>query len=120
MISKFLSLTVLVITMGYADGALAHAKLRSSIPADHAVLVETPHSITLTFNEAAQLAKLVLITDGHELPIKLDVGAKASRTITVSLPTLTPGLYTVTWSALSPADGHVMKGSLVFTLSAAK
>lgn len=120
MIRKLLSLGVAIVVMSYAGEAMAHAKLRSSVPANHAVLVEAPHSITLVFNEAAQLARLVLVTDAHEIALKVDAAAAPARSITVALPALSPGQYEVNWSALSPTDGHVMKGSLVFTLTAAK
>jgi methionine-rich copper-binding protein CopC len=118
MIKKFLSLTVAVVAMAYAGGAMAHAKLRSSVPANHAVLAEAPRAITLVFNEAAQLARLVLVTGAHEIALTLDTGAKPARSITVALPALAPGKYDVTWSALSPSDGHVMKGFFDFTLTA--
>lgn len=120
MISKLVSLTIAVMALVYAGDALAHAKLLSSTPANNAVLVEVPHSMSLAFNEPAQLARLVLLTGAQEIVVKVDTGAKPSRSITVDLPTLTPGHYVVSWSALSPADGHVMKGSLTFTLNAAK
>jgi copper resistance protein C len=120
MISKYFSLGVAIVALACAGEAMAHAKLRSSIPANNAVLVDAPHSITLAFNEPAKLARLVLVTAEHEIAIKVDLGAKPARSITVALPALTPGKYAVNWSALSPADGHVMKGSLAFTLTAAK
>ncbi len=120
MIRHYFSLGVAVLALACAGEAMAHAKLRSSIPANNAVLVEAPHSITLAFNEPAQLTRLVLVTAAHEIALKFDAGAKPARSITVAAPALAPGKYTVNWSAFSPSDGHVMKGSLVFTLTAAK
>jgi methionine-rich copper-binding protein CopC len=120
MISKLMSLTVAIVALAYAGGAMAHAKLRSSIPASDAVLVDTPPSITLDFNDPVQVARLVLVSGAHEIALKVDAGAKPASRVTVAVPALAPGKYRVMWSALSPADGHVMKGSFNFTLAAAK
>jgi methionine-rich copper-binding protein CopC len=37
----------------------------------------------------------------------------------VPLPPLAAGKYQVQWSALSPDDGHVVKGSYSFTITGA-
>ena len=41
----------------------------------------------------------------------------AAQQVSVPLPQLTPGTYTVSWRAVSD-DGHVMPGTLHFTLGA--
>jgi methionine-rich copper-binding protein CopC len=100
-----------------AGPCMAHAKLQSSSPANNAHLTEAPKTLTLQFNEAAQLAVLKLIRDGKEVPIPLDKGAKAGQTFTLTLPALSPGSYTVQWSAVAADDGHVTKGSFVFSIA---
>jgi methionine-rich copper-binding protein CopC len=100
-----------------AGPCLAHAKLQSSTPANHAQLTAAPTSLTLKFSEAAQLAVLKLINDGKELSIPLDKTAKASQTFTLPLPALTAGKYVVQWSAVAADDGHVTKGSFDFSIS---
>ena len=37
--------------------------------------------------------------------------------ISIDTPKLKPGIYTVSWLALSRDDGHITKGSYVFTVS---
>jgi copper resistance protein C len=99
-----------------AGPCMAHAKLQSSTPAKDAQLAEPPKSLTLTFNEAAQVAVLKLIGGGKEIPVALDKNAKASSSFTCPLPTLAPGSYTVQWTAIAADDGHVTKGSFVFSI----
>jgi methionine-rich copper-binding protein CopC len=100
-----------------AGPCLSHAKLQSSIPADNGVLTQAPRILTLNFSEAAQLALLKLVRDGKEISIPVDKAAKASQSITVTLPGLVPGKYTVHWSAMAADDGHVTRGSFVFSIA---
>jgi methionine-rich copper-binding protein CopC len=101
-----------------AAPCMAHAKLQSSTPANNAKLTQAPKTLTLNFSEAAQLAVLKLVRDGKEIPVPLDKGAKAGQTFTLTLPALTPGNYTVQWSAMAADDGHVTKGSFTFSIAA--
>ena len=101
-----------------AAPCMAHAKLQSSMPANNAKLAQAPKTLTLNFNETAQLAVLKLVRDGQEIPVPLDKGAKAGQTFTLTLPALSPGTYTVHWSAMAVDDGHVTKGSFTFSIAA--
>ena len=101
-----------------AGTCMAHAKLQSSSPAANAHLTEAPKTLTLNFSEAAQLAVLKLARDGKEVPIPLDKSAKAAQTFTLTLPALSPGIYTVQWAAVAADDGHITKGSFVFSIAA--
>jgi copper resistance protein C len=96
---------------------MAHAKLQSSSPAKDAHLTEAPKSLTLTFNEAAQVAVLKLTGGGKEIVVPVDKNAKASPSFTFPLPMLAPGSYTVQWTAVAADDGHVTKGSFVFSIA---
>lgn len=101
-----------------AGPCLAHAKLQSSSPAANAHLTEAPKTLTLNFSEAAQLAVLKLVRDGKDVPVPLDKNAKAGKTFTLTLPALSPGNYAVQWAAVAADDGHVTKGSFVFSIAA--
>ncbi len=101
-----------------AGPCMAHAKLQSSTPANNAQLTAAPKTLTLTFNEAAQLALLKLVVDGKEIPIPLDKDAKPGLTYTLTLPALSPGHYTVQWTAVAADDGHVTKGTFAFSIGA--
>jgi methionine-rich copper-binding protein CopC len=99
-----------------AAPCFAHARLQSSVPANNAQLTEAPKTLTLKFDEAAQLAVLKLIGAGKEVPIAVDKADKAAATFTVGLPALAPGKYEVRWTAVSADDGHVTRGSFTFSI----
>ncbi|HEX5579109.1 MAG TPA: copper resistance CopC family protein, partial [Candidatus Limnocylindria bacterium] len=85
--------------------ALAHAELVSSDPAANAVLPESPPAMTLLFSEAIDAPSAVVkLLDTQERQIP-GVGAvtvdAAGTTATISLPTLTPGTYTVSYQVTS-------------------
>jgi copper resistance protein C len=93
-----------------------HAKLLSTLPAANAQLTIAPASLTLTFNENVRLAMLKLTTGGREIPLNIDRDAPAAPTVTVKMPQLAAGKYDVQWSALTPSDGHVAKGTYSFVV----
>lgn len=99
-----------------AGPVFGHAKLLSTLPAADARLTEAPASLTLTFNENVRLAVLKLTTAGHEVPVKIDREAAAAPSVTIALPPLTAGKYQVQWSALTPSDGHVVRGTYFFVV----
>jgi copper resistance protein C len=96
--------------------AFGHAKLRSSVPAADTQLQVAPKSLTLTFNEDVQLAVLTLTATGKTIPVAVDRSAPAAPQVSVMLPALAAGKYQVQWSALSPDDGHVAKGTFSFVI----
>jgi methionine-rich copper-binding protein CopC len=101
-----------------APPCMAHAKLQGSSPADGAHLSEAPKTLTLNFDEAAQLAVVKLVNSGKEIAVPVDKTAKASQSFTLPLPGLAPGNYTVQWTAVAAGDGHVTKGSFAFSITA--
>ena len=99
-----------------AGPAFGHAKLLSSSPAAGAEIAGSPPSLTLTFNENVRLGVLKLTTAGHAVPLAIDPNPASARVITITLPPLTAGAYDVQWSALTPSDGHVVKGRYAFVI----
>jgi methionine-rich copper-binding protein CopC len=99
-----------------AGPAFGHAKLLSSSPAAGAEITGSPPSLTLTFNENVRLGVLKLTTAGHAVPLAIDPNPGSVRVITIMLPPLTAGTYDVQWSALTPSDGHVVKGRYTFVI----
>jgi len=108
-----------VVGMILAGPAFGHAKLRSTVPAADAQLIEAPKSVTLTFNENVRLAVLSVAAGGRQIPVTVDRSAPAASQVTVTLPALTPGTYQVRWSVLSVDDGHATQGTFSFTIMAA-
>ncbi|HLZ97755.1 MAG TPA: copper resistance CopC family protein [Steroidobacteraceae bacterium] len=99
-----------------AGAAFGHAKLLESAPAAGAEITGSPPSLTLTFNENVRLGVLKLTTAGHAIPLAIDSNPAPARVVTVKLPPLTAGVYEVQWSALTPSDGHVVKGRYSFVI----
>jgi copper resistance protein C len=96
--------------------AFGHAKLLESSPAAGAEITGSPPSLTLSFNENVRLGVLKLSTAGHAVPVVIDPNPAAARVITIKLPPLPVGAYDVQWSALTPSDGHVVKGRYSFVI----
>ena len=118
-IAVLLSLTGLL-SVGIA--ADAHALVRSSTPADGANLDHAPTQVSITFTERPdpRLSAIhVLDVGGRRLESGgVRVAAGDPSTLTVSLPSLPNGIYTVTWSTVSAVDGHRAGGFFAFGVGA--
>jgi copper transport protein len=98
--------------------AHAHAHLKMSTPADASVVSVSPPSIVLKFSEAARLTAAWIQKDDGPKQKLTPLPDKPAVEVSVALPALEPGIYVVSWRALSD-DGHVVPGQIHFTLSAA-
>ncbi|GAA3988689.1 MULTISPECIES: copper resistance CopC/CopD family protein [Streptomyces] len=113
--------TVLVLLLlGSAGPASAHAALRDSDPKDGAVLKSAPRHLTLTFTESVGLLEdsfRVLDPDNHRLRLdRAEHGPEGSDTARVTLPAkLAEGTYVVAWRAVS-ADSHPVSGAFTFSV----
>ena len=118
-----LALGVFAALVIFVTGAAAHAQLVRSVPASNAVLAQAPAQIELFFSEAVDpnfTAIKVLNSRAAQVDkqdTRLDPADPTHATVT--LPALTDGVYTVSWRALSAADGHVTFGAFPFTVGAA-
>jgi methionine-rich copper-binding protein CopC len=99
--------------------ALAHAVLVKSVPAQRATLTEAPSKVELWFNERLEPAysKASVTNEAGARVDRRDVTVSAEdpRRLSVSLPPLVPGRYTVSFRVLS-VDGHVVESTLTFTV----
>jgi methionine-rich copper-binding protein CopC len=111
--NAWLALCAALLAMGPAFG---HAKLLESSPAAGTEITGSPPSLTLTFNENVRLGVLKLTTAGHAVPLAIDPNPASARVVTIMLPHLAAGTYDVQWSALTPSDGHVVKGRYSFVI----
>jgi methionine-rich copper-binding protein CopC len=114
---KILSLLSGLALVTFAVTAGAHAHLKKSSPADGAVITASPSNLVLNFSEAARLTALSIQKDSEPKKDLKPLPTTAAQQISVPLPPLTPGTYLVSWRAVSD-DGHVMPGTLHFTLAA--
>ncbi|WP_081769035.1 copper resistance protein CopC [Herbaspirillum sp. RV1423] len=111
-----LTLALISSALFVPGSASAHATLKSSTPANGAVLTDAPKVFHLEFGHAAKLTKFKLNKESEEIAVPVDPAAAASTTFNVSLPPLTAGKYHAKWSTLGD-DGHAMTGSASFTVS---
>ncbi|MEU6100159.1 copper resistance CopC/CopD family protein [Streptomyces flaveolus] len=115
-----LGAVLVLLVLGGAGPASAHAALRSTDPGDGTVLPRAPRAVTLTFTESVGLRDdsfRVLDPGGHRLRTE-DAGHADGRSDTarVTLPeTLGEGTYTVAWRVVS-ADGHPVSGAFTFSV----
>jgi copper transport protein len=106
---------LLALAAAWSGGALGHAGLVASTPADGASLGAPPASIELRFTEPVTPVAVRLLT-GSENPIVLTAPQVESDVMTVPLPaSLRLGLYVVSFRVISK-DSHPVGGSIVFAV----
>ncbi len=112
-----LFLLVLWLTHASVD---AHALLVRSLPAANAELAAPPTTIELWFSEELepQFSQAYLVdTAGNEIGRgRATVDPADPKQLSLPLPTLAPGIYTVVYRTLSRADGHEWLGSFPLTI----
>ena len=100
-------------------GAMGHAVLVKAVPPQRATLTESPPRVELWFNERLEPAySRAAVTDeaGKQMDLRdVTVSKEDPKRLSLSLPPLGPGRYTVRFRVLS-VDGHVVESSLTFTV----
>lgn len=101
-----------------ASVAGAHASLRSSAPADGAIVDAAPSAVVLTFTEPPD-PKLTIVHVLDSSGKQVETGTPKpvpGRRLQIEEPlgTLPDGVYTVTWRTVSETDGHVTAGGFSF------
>jgi copper transport protein len=95
--------------------ALAHAGLVRSDPAPGAALGASPSAVRLTFSERPQASlSRVRVLDARGRPLARGAATGAGLALSVPVPRLARGLYTVDWRIVSAVDGHASFGKFVF------
>jgi len=100
-----------------ATGALAHAHLVKSLPADGAVTA-SPQMIMLTFSEkvVARLSGLeVAKADGTKVDVQVMTAEGGKVLHAMPSTPLAPGAYKIAWHAVAD-DGHRSEGTVAFTV----
>jgi methionine-rich copper-binding protein CopC len=96
--------------------ALAHAHLEMSIPAANGTVAAMPAQVMLHFSEAVKMTALSIQMEGSKDKQEIKVPAEAKAVIQVDAPKLGAGVYMLNWRGMSD-DGHVMNGTVRFTVS---
>ena len=95
----------------------AHTGLKTSTPADGAVVQTAPASIELVFTADVRLIKLEVTSEGQAVKTDFKPAATPAATFTVATPGLGDGNYTVNWAVIG-ADGHNVTNSFGFAVNA--
>ncbi|MDR5751346.1 MULTISPECIES: copper resistance protein CopC [unclassified Caballeronia] len=99
--------------------ALAHGRLKSAEPPVNGTVSAAPSALRLTFNEDLEPAfSTVKLTDGSGAAIggeKAKVDAENKRVLTLGVPKLPAGTYSVQWAVMT-GDSHKAKGTYKFSV----
>jgi len=117
----------LLIVLGPAAPASAHAYLTTSFPVDGATLAAGPSVLRLHFSESVDLTSTRIdVVDGHGahhalsgLRIVRGGDTEEPSSITAPLPHLARGVYRVSWETLSSDDLHRTSGVFSFGIDRA-
>ncbi|MFF7053683.1 copper resistance CopC/CopD family protein [Streptomyces griseorubiginosus] len=111
-----LAALLLCALLGTAQPASAHTELVSSSPKDGATPAKAPTHLTLTFDEAVDIADVrVLTVDGDRLPVSRTTHRNVVR---VALGSPADGSFTLVWSVVDEEDGHASSGRIAFSVAA--
>ena len=101
--------------------AFAHAHLRTAQPAPDATLGAAPPEIAIEFTEGVEprfsSIELTGPSGSSVATGPAQIAPEDSKRLSVSLPKLPPGAYTVRWHATA-IDTHKTEGTFHFTVSA--
>ena len=116
-----MKILTIMITSGLlliSSALFAHTTMKSTIPANNAVLEEPPKTLSLTFKAEVRLMKIGLRdTNLEAVMVDFKPTPKAAKSFIIDLPELTTaGTYNASWMAMGK-DGHKMKGNFVFMVN---
>ncbi|AIR99248.1 copper resistance protein CopC [Streptomyces glaucescens] len=113
------ALLTLLVLLGSAPPAAAHAALSGTDPRDGTVLRTAPRQLTLSFTESVGLLDgSVRLFGPDNRRVRIDEARHApdgDDTVRVPLPGLRTGTYTVAWRVVS-ADSHPVSGAFTFSV----
>jgi copper resistance protein C len=102
------------------QAALAHAHLQRASPSINSKLSVSPSAVTITYTEGVEPAlSTIEVYDAHGIRVdKSDphLTGDGNRQLSVSLPKLPPGRYSVIWHVTS-VDTHKTEGQFNFSIS---
>lgn len=109
------ALATLLLVVGFATGAWAHAALVAVEPASGSLLATAPKAVELRFNEAVTPGAIRLIDGAGRARDDAHVSA-SGETISVAMPADLPqGTAVVSYRVISQ-DGHPVAGSVIFSI----
>jgi len=114
---KRLAACVLALSCAWPLAGFARSHLQDSLPAKGSTLTASPEKLLLMFSEAVELTSLTLQRVGDREPFKVTtLPPLPGRPVSVSLPKLPAGVYTVRYWVLNE-DLRETHGAFQFTLA---
>jgi methionine-rich copper-binding protein CopC len=124
-----LFLVTVILSSSFASNVYGHAAPVSYSPSVNSIFTQNgslPTKVVISFSERPE-SKVSYIHVTNSKNNRIDnndyaITGQNDRQATVTLDNnkLAPGVYTVSWLALSRDDGHITKGSYVFTINSAQ
>ncbi|GGH86112.1 copper transport protein [Pullulanibacillus pueri] len=118
---KIFGFIIILLCFVFSQQASAHAVLLEATPGENAHLQKAPEEIRLTFNERLQ-DELYYIKvydqESHQVSKKTTKLSINHKELSVKLPLLSQGTYTVVYHVIS-ADSHPVEASYHFTVGQA-
>jgi methionine-rich copper-binding protein CopC len=95
---------------------VAHSTKQATVPADGAVLADSPETIEMQFDSPMRITVITITNaDGDDFGLARDKSLAARETFTARPESLPAGTYEVEWRGLAE-DGHAMQGGFSFTV----
>ena len=109
------ALATLLLIVGFATGASAHAALVAVEPTSGSMLVRAPKAVELRFNEAVTPGAIQLIDGAGRTRSDARVDTSGETISVVMPPDLPQGTAVVSYRVISE-DGHPVSGSVIFSI----
>lgn len=124
-----LFLVTVILSFSFASNVYGHAAPVSYSPSANSIITQNgflPTKVVISFSERPEpKVSYIHVTNAKNDRIDNNDYAITGQndkqaTVTLDNNKLAPGVYTVSWLALSRDDGHITKGSYVFTIKSAQ
>lgn len=113
---KRIAACVVALACGLPLVCFAKSHLQVSLPAKDSTVTGSPEKLLLMFSEAVELTSLTLQREGDKEPVHVtQLPPLPGRPVSVRLPRLGPGVYTVRYWVMN-SDLRETRGSFTFTL----
>jgi methionine-rich copper-binding protein CopC len=124
-----LFLVTVILSFSFASNVYGHAAPVSYSPSANSIITQNgslPTKVVISFSERPEpKVSYIHVTNAKNDRIDNNDYAITGQndkqaTVTLENNKLAPGVYTVSWLALSRDDGHITKGSYVFSIKSAQ
>jgi methionine-rich copper-binding protein CopC len=125
-ITFLITIAMLLSIIVVPQSAYSHANPTSYSPQSKSVVGQNgrlPDMVGIVYSERPEpKAGYIRVTNSDNQRVdkndyRIDANNPSEASVSLDTSKLKPGIYTVSWLALSRDDGHITKGSYVFTIS---